>query len=110
MLSLVMSGKSGVLLILITSAFIIATSAFIVAAIAVAVLLEGIASKDMDTQTDFFVNFGVAGMALGFLAFAIGLGASGFLYSTWLGVLSVVCSVVVLISFVWLTLRLSNIE
>lgn len=110
-LSLVMSGKSGVIPALMVTAFIISTAAFIISSIATAMLLEGIASNEnIKNHTDFFTKFGSAGLGLGFIAFTIGLGSSGFLYAIWLGVVSVACAGSVLISFVWLTIRLSNLD
>jgi hypothetical protein len=110
-LSLVLSGKSGVTTALMIIAFIISAAAFILSTIAMAMLLEGIASKqNFKNHTDFFVNFGVGSIIVGFTAFSIGLAASGFLYSICLGVVSVVCAGSVVISVSCLTARLSSID
>ena len=111
LLSLVVSGKTGVTPALMVVAFTISTTAFIVSSIAAAILIEGIASKEnMKNHASFFATFGAAALGLGFIAFSIGLGASGFLYAIWLGIISVTCAGGALISFLWLSVRLSNVS
>ncbi len=110
-LSLLLSGSSGLITSVMAVAFIVSSSAFIISAIAVAILLEGIVFKNtIDEHEDYFTDFGAVALGLGFISFTIGLGTSGFLYAPWLGVISIICAVVLLTSFVKLTMKLSEIS
>ncbi len=105
------SDKSGLTPAVMMVASAVATAAFIISAIAASTLIEGLASNvSMESHANFFTNFGAAAFIVGIIAFAVALGASGFLFAGWAGFVTGACAFFVLVSFVWLTMRLNDVD